>query len=217
MNIRKETHKEKVLEFERFIFFSDAIIAIAITLLVFDLKIPDTANGHLSFTDLRNWWPKFSSFLLSFLIIYLFWKNHHKFFSQVKQMDGKLMRYNIRWLLFIIMIPFSTSLISRYFDDVAAMFAYSLNILLVSIFQYKIWNYINSKPELQKETITAVILFENVLYCRVSLVLSFLATGISFYKPPVAFIVLFFRAPIFSLFKLLLKPKFQQLSKTGQI
>jgi uncharacterized membrane protein len=73
--------KEKNLELERLVFFSDAIVAIAITLLALDLKVEPASGGHLTFADVGNAWEKFLAFFLSFFIIAIFWKIHHEFYT----------------------------------------------------------------------------------------------------------------------------------------
>ena len=74
---------EKNLELERLVFFSDAVVAIAITLLALELKIENVLHGHLRFEDLSGSWQKFIAFFLSFFIIALFWKIHHQFFHHI--------------------------------------------------------------------------------------------------------------------------------------
>ena len=76
---------EKNLELERLVFFSDAVVAIAITLLALDLKIEKTGTGHLYFSDLGGSMHKFAAFFLSFFIIAAFWKVHHEFFHYIKK------------------------------------------------------------------------------------------------------------------------------------
>jgi len=72
--------EEKNLQLERLVFFSDAVVAIAITLLVLDIKIEHTETGHLQFKDIWNQWHKMLAYGLSFFNIANFWKAHHTFF-----------------------------------------------------------------------------------------------------------------------------------------
>src|SRR6202012_575243 len=103
--------EEKNLERERLVFFCDAVIAIAITLLSFNLKI-QPAGVHFTYTDILHAWHTFAAFLLSFIIIAVFWMNHHRFYVYIKAVDSKLIMYNMCWLLFIVLLPFTSSLIS---------------------------------------------------------------------------------------------------------
>src|SRR5476651_237160 len=142
--------KEKNLELERLVFFSDAVVAIAITILVFNLKITGDEGRHFTFADLLQAWPKFLAFFLSFFIIALFWKLHHQFFFYIRAVDEALLWYNIGWLLFLVLLPFSTTLISMHFTDPAAVVVYCANVLLINVFQYFIWDYASARPEFLK-------------------------------------------------------------------
>jgi uncharacterized membrane protein len=188
--------QEKTFERDRLVFFCDAIVAIAITLLAFNLKIDKAAAGHLTFDDLANNWQKFVAFLLSFFSIALFWKIHHRIFSHIKLINNLLAWYNIFWLLFIVLLPFSTSLISAHFFDTAAMAFYCLNTLLITVFQMIIWNYASlSKPEFINDTLEAKNRYDYRISFRVALLFCAIASVISFVNPPVAFSVLILRLP----------------------
>src|SRR6201996_7377476 len=132
--------KEKKLELERLVFFSDAIVAIAITILVFNLKITGDDAKHFTFADLLQAWPKFIAFFLSFFIIALFWKLHHQFFFYIRIIDDALLWNNVAWLLFLVLLPFSTTLMSMHFKAPAAMVVYCSNVLFINFFQNNIWD-----------------------------------------------------------------------------
>jgi uncharacterized membrane protein len=187
---------EKNLQLERLVFFSDAVAAIAITLLALDIKIEHTHGGHLLFSDIKDQWKTLVAFFLSFFNIANFWKTHHTFFGHIKKIDEKLLWFNIFWLLFIVLLPFSTSLISSYFFDVAAIFVYSLNTFLIAIFQNLIWDYASNKNFLNKETIDVSLDSKIRLFCNLDMVNSFLGIVISFFSPAIAFILLFTKLPI---------------------
>ncbi|HLK31341.1 MAG TPA: TMEM175 family protein [Puia sp.] len=191
--------KEKNLELERLVFFSDAIVAIAITLLVFDLKLNHITDGHITFADLANSWQKFAAFILSFFIIAIFWKIHHEFYTHIRQINGTLLWINIGWLMFIVTIPFSTSLISAHFFDKPAIFTYSLNVLIVTIFQNTIWDYVAARPEFLKENENKDLITDFRIACNLAMANALIACALSFISPVAAFIILVTRLPLFTL------------------
>ena len=87
--------KKKEIPFERVLFFSDAIVAIAITLLALDLKLEFPEDHHLSFGDLLAPWKNYLAFLLSFINIASFWRTHHRMYAYIRMMDERTMSYNI--------------------------------------------------------------------------------------------------------------------------
>ena len=187
---------EKNLELERLVFFSDAIIAIAITLLALDLKIEKTTSGHFYFSDLAGSLHKFAAFFLSFFIIAAFWKVHHEFFHFIKKIDNWLLWFNIGWLLFLVILPFSSSLVSDYFTDKASNFVYSFNVLCITVFQNMIWDYVALRPEYLKENATTEIVNNYRVACNVAMINALIAILLSFISPIIAFIVLFTRLPM---------------------
>lgn len=91
--------------------FSDGVIAIIVTIMVFDLKLPE-ANEHVSmWADLWPLVPKLLSYTLSFLVLAIMWVNHHQIFHQVKQTDRHLLWHNIHLLFWMSLIPFATNAI----------------------------------------------------------------------------------------------------------
>src|ERR1700759_4659525 len=163
--------EEKNLQLERLVFFWDAVVAIAITLLVFNLKIDHISGTHLTFSDIIQPWKNFLAFVLSFLNIANFWRSHHSFFTHIKKIDEKLLWYNIAWLFFIVTLPFSTSLVSAYFFDTPAIFIYSLNTLLITWFQNSIWDYASFNPGfLKQNSIDDATNYRFRLYCNLDMI-----------------------------------------------
>jgi uncharacterized membrane protein len=184
--------EEKNLQLERLVFFSNAVIAIAITLLALNLKVQH-AGPDFSFADIANAWHTFGAFFLSFAIIAVFWINHHRFFVYIKDIDPKIMTYNMCWLLFIVLLPFTTSLISSDFFNKPAVFLYSINVLLVTYFQNAIWDHVTAHKELVKANVTKAIAREYRVGCNLAIGNALFAIALAFISPLVAFIVLFAR------------------------
>lgn len=98
---------------ERLVFFSDAVVAIAITLLAFDLPLPHPAGGSAS-AMLHALGGKLSAyllFLISFVVIGAHWRSHHRLFRNVARLDGYVTALDMLWLLMIIITPFATRLL----------------------------------------------------------------------------------------------------------
>ncbi len=115
-------------QLERLNGFSDAVMAVAITLLILTLEVPKVSDlGDLG-AKLRELWPDFLGFLISFLIIGYFWVTHHLMFNYVKRSSPGLLWLNLAFLLFIVVLPFSTDLMSEYTSSKTAMIFYNLNM-----------------------------------------------------------------------------------------
>ena len=96
--------------------FSDGVLAVAITLLVLDL--PVDRNSPLSLVDqLRDEWPTFAAYVVSFLIIGVIWLNHHAIFRVASAVDHHVLVYNLMLLMFVAAIPFVTATYAEYAPD----------------------------------------------------------------------------------------------------
>jgi uncharacterized membrane protein len=102
---------------DRLVAFTDAVAAIAITLLVLPLAdlVTDGAGEHLSAPRLilENIWQIYG-FLLSFAVIARLWLSHHRLFEKVRSYSGPLIRWNMLWVLFIVILPFPTKMMAGY-------------------------------------------------------------------------------------------------------
>lgn len=177
---------------ERLVFFSDAVVAIAITLLALDLKV-EYDEHPLTFRAIGGMWRTWAAFFLSFLLIAAFWKVHHKFFRHIRRTDERLMNNNILWLLFIVTLPFSTTLVSEGINEQVPLFVYSMNIFMITTFQNNIWDYACVRPHLMHEGVSPEFIRENRIACNVAVVNSVLAVALSMFVPLAAFIILFTR------------------------
>jgi uncharacterized membrane protein len=124
--------RSEELEFDRVAFFSDAVFAIAMTLLVVGIGIPHvreaTIGEHLA--DKRN---EIFSFFLSFLVIGLYWLAHHRFFSKLAAVDVRFMKINLVYLAAIAFMPFPTALVGNYGDGEAVVIVlYAVTLGLAS-------------------------------------------------------------------------------------
>jgi len=125
--------------------FSDGVFAIAITLLVLELRVPETGDRSLA-SALSHEWPQFAAYLTSFLVIGIMWVNHHSMFRQITRADRPLLFLNLLLLLWTALLPFPTELIARYLrtggaDSHVAAAVYSLNLTLAAIAFSLIWTH----------------------------------------------------------------------------
>jgi uncharacterized membrane protein len=97
---------------ERLTFFSDAVIAIAITLLAIELPLPDGSSVAKFWSSAGHDAGHYGSFLISFVAIAAAWDSHHDIFRYVKRVDTRLRTLNTSWLLMIVLTPFATRLLT---------------------------------------------------------------------------------------------------------
>jgi len=96
---------------ERLAFFSDAVVAIAITLLAIELPVPRGETNAEFFTSVREESFAYLTFLVSFLVIAIYWMAHHRVFRYVARVDQRLVVLNLAWLLLIVLTPFLTEVV----------------------------------------------------------------------------------------------------------
>jgi uncharacterized membrane protein len=124
--------------------FSDGVFAIAITLLVLELKVPhldDGGGGRLAAALLREW-PSYLAFVSSFASILIMWVNHHRMFTFIRRSDARFLYANGLLLFVVTLVPFPTAVLAEYFErpgsSVAAA-AYAGTFVLASIAYNVLW------------------------------------------------------------------------------
>lgn len=132
---------------ERIEFFSDGVFAIAITLLVIEIEVPNgTMLQELGIWEtLRHLIPSFLSFFISFMVIALYWRSHLQNSTFVRSFDNKLLWLNIWLLFYIVLLPFSTSFYAKNFHVNGAFVFYCFNLVLISLYNYLMISYIVKK------------------------------------------------------------------------
>ncbi len=124
---------------------SDGIFAIAMTLLVLDLKIPENIvpPGLLTRTLLALW-PKFLSYVMSFALLGVFWIGHHGYSHFLKRTDRWFLWINLLFLLFVALLPFTTDLMGDNPAHRLAVMIYGANIIALGLTLYCQWSYATS-------------------------------------------------------------------------
>jgi uncharacterized membrane protein len=94
--------------------FSDGVIAVAITLLVLGITVPEPGSGQSLGHALLSKWPEYAAYATSFLTIGIIWINHHAMVSRLGQADHSIMILNLLLLMTIVILPFVTNLMATY-------------------------------------------------------------------------------------------------------
>jgi len=121
---------ESEVEFSRIVSFSDGVFAIAITLLVLGLTVPEHSTDLTqALLDNHN---DLLAYAISFAVLGKYWLSHHRFFSILERFDGTLMGLNLLYLAFIALVPFTSGVLGDYDNNTAAIVLYAINMILVS-------------------------------------------------------------------------------------
>ncbi len=139
---RNAIHTDR-LGLDRLIFFSDAVVAIAITLLALEIRLPPSA-GQLSNQELLRQlvdiWPSYLGYVVSFLVIGAFWIGHHRKFRLIQRYNSRLLFLNLLMLMTVAFIPFPTAVLSEYGNRTATIF-YALAVAVVGLTSALVWWY----------------------------------------------------------------------------
>jgi uncharacterized membrane protein len=137
---------------DRLEYFSDAVLAIAATLLATELPKPETGTDLLQ--ELVNHWPHYAAFAASFLFICIAWTNHHNIFRYIKQTDQYLLLLNTLFLLFVTLQSFTTGLLARQVGkpgERTAALIYHGTLVLMTLLYNSTWWYASSKEDLLED------------------------------------------------------------------
>jgi len=109
--------------------FSDGVIAIIITIMVLELKVPEEATFYALLEDS----PVFISYLVSFLYVGIYWNSHHHTFQIVEKVNGKILWANLHFLFWLSLIPFTTSWIGENYNSSSPAMLYGIILLMSSL------------------------------------------------------------------------------------
>ena len=138
------TNKREHLAFERILFFSDAVFAISITLLILDIKVPsihqEFSEQQLSYS-LFQMTPKFIGFFISFFLIGQTWIEHHRLCNFLEEYNSGLLWRNLWLLLFVVFLPFATALLSEYYGSRIAIGIYACSLAGLGFAKASFWHH----------------------------------------------------------------------------
>ncbi len=138
--------------------FSDGVLAIALTLLALDLRVPASRPGGFGH-DLLKQWPSYIAYLASFVYIGVIWANHHALFTRIDRVDRGLLARNLALLLPASVLPFPTAALASAFrtgtagDQRAALLLYGLIAFAMAATWLLVFTYLDRHPKLLSDTV----------------------------------------------------------------
>ena len=144
---------EKTQSTNRIEAFSDGVFAIAITLLVLEVKVPEVEGGSGLARALLRLWPSYTAYAVCFLTIGIMWVNHHAALERVAATDRGLLFRNMFLLGSVSFLPFPTAVLARYLRDGgdnarAAAVMYGLTMMVIGVGFAWLWHHLGRHPEL---------------------------------------------------------------------
>ncbi len=139
-----ETDHVDKLGFERLIFFSDAIFSVAITLMALEIRLPELDPEHAADqigAAITALVPHIEVYVLTFVVIGVYWLVHHRLFRAIQQFDLPLMWFNLIFLMMIALIPVATNALGTYPELGLTIAFYCVTIALVGFSEFALWLY----------------------------------------------------------------------------
>lgn len=181
---------------------SDGVFAIAMTLLVLDLRAPElppNAPNVEVFPALLALWAKFVSYAVSFVSLGVFWVSHHTMYHAVRWVDRGLLWFNIFFFMFVSLLPFSTSLLNAFPQTQVAPLFFGANLTIIGWILFLQWTYANRKRDMFATFVTeeyrAAVKFRTLM---VPVVMT-LTMLIAFWSVPISLAIYLSLLPLYML------------------
>jgi len=184
----------------------DGIFAVALTLLVLDIKLPDSAT----FSSNDQLWAKllslerhFAIYVISFIVIAMYWISHHIHFHFIRYTDRRLIWINMVYLLLISFVPFATDLVGDHKDLILPCEIYGVTLLALSGVSFLHLDYLSRHPYLTSKELTPevvrlikrrILLF--TIIPIISMIIAFYSTLLSLYTYLLLLLAHFFTGPV---------------------
>jgi uncharacterized membrane protein len=163
--------------------FSDGVFAIAVTVTVLQLVVPDTDLGNSRVLDeLLRQWPIFLSLVIGFIVVGYYWLNHHRLFELLDKADGTVVWLNHLLLLFVVFVPFPTEILGLYHEYRVSWIFFHVTGFAVGVMNSALWFYATSEHRLVPSSLDARAL-RIYRWRSASVPLAFLlAAGVAFFS-----------------------------------
>jgi len=189
-------------ETDRLVALSDGVIAIAITLLVLEITVPEVPAGQSTAVLpelIVDQWSDFFAYVLSFLVIGLYWLLHRQTFVHISRHDRGLVWLNLVFLLLIAFVPYGTSLFSSYPSQFGVMF-YAAVLALTGLSLTVLWAYASRQDLIETGLTSRAVLLQGARFL-VSPLVFVLSIGVAVFDPQVAILTWFLLLPLNAVFE----------------
>ena len=132
--------------------FSDGVIAILITIMVLELRPPE----HTTLGALRHLWPTLLSYLLSFVILGIYWNNHHHLLQATRVVNGRVLWANMHLLFWLSLFPFGAAWMGEHHFNRVPAGTYGVIMLMAALAYFVLVRAILSVPDQYRELIEAI-------------------------------------------------------------
>lgn len=187
-NLQVQRMKKDETGMERLVFFSDAVFAIAITLLALEIRLPNDiadANNVELLKSLIAIWPKYLGYFVSFLSIGNFWVIHHRQFHYIERYDTRLLFINLFVLMSVAFIPFPTAVISENGNRTATIL-YAVSIFSVGVFSTLLWVHASRNYRLISKNLEKTVIQRGVIRNLIAPLVFLFSIGLSYINPDLA-------------------------------
>jgi uncharacterized membrane protein len=184
--------------------FSDAVFAIAITLLAIDIRVPQLAEELIAAqlnNEIIGLLPRFISFILTFFIVGSYWISYHRTMYHVKRYDRGLISLNLLFLMCIILLPFPNDLIGKYPTQQVAVVVYAVLTCMTGVSLWLFWVHASRNHQLIDETLAATFIKRLNLRLLISPCIFLLSIPLSFLDPLLSLVTWFFAFPLGMLYE----------------
>lgn len=180
---------------------TDGIFAIVMTILVLEIAVPPLSHSEAA-TELPkrllDLWPVILSYVTSFIILGFFWIGHDSQFHYIMRVNRALLWISIFYLMFIALIPFSTSLLGKYNDQQISVLIYGVNLIIALCWSYLHWWYATKGHRLVDSNLDPVLITVISRRYLVGIILFLIAIAVSFININVS-LLLYLLTPLYYL------------------
>jgi uncharacterized membrane protein len=179
---------------------ADGIFAIAMTLLVLELRVPEATGPEDLATRLADLWPRFATFFISFVVLGVYWFAHHQTFYFIVRVNRTLVWLSILFFLGAALVPFVASLLGSYPQDPVALSLYGAVLGLLAAVGYVIWWYITGDRGLTEEKLDPDLVAKVCRWIAIGPLIMPVAIVLAFVQPVASLLIYLALPPLFVLF-----------------